>query len=189
MDARKDDLRARRTRRAIRAAFEEMICEMDAQRIGVTELAARAQINRKTFYLHYPTIEALFEEVLEELMDDFFEQVETTPDEPKDLAGHARRFFMFLAGQREPVERLICQAGTRDYGRQLYRMQMHRYKQAGNPFDWMDAEERDLVLHFIRSTALDFYRRWVRRGKEVPAERAAELLCELTCHGASRLMR
>ena len=48
----KKDLRVQRTRQFIRKTFEEMICEMDYEQISIKELAQRAKINRKTFYLH-----------------------------------------------------------------------------------------------------------------------------------------
>ena len=56
MEKKKEDLRVRKTKKAIRDAFEEMICEMDYEQITIKELAARAQINRKTLLppLHRP---------------------------------------------------------------------------------------------------------------------------------------
>ncbi len=33
----------------------------------------RAGINRKTFYLHYETIEAFYDEIMNGIMDEFFE--------------------------------------------------------------------------------------------------------------------
>lgn len=65
-----------------------------------------------------------------------------------------------------------------------------RYKSAGqDPFAWMDADTEELVLNFIRTTALDFYREWMRRGKRVDPQEAAALLGAITCHGAAPLMR
>lgn len=55
----KTDLRVKKTRAAIKNAFKEMIMEMSPSEIQVKELAERAQIHRKTFYLHYTCIEAL----------------------------------------------------------------------------------------------------------------------------------
>ena len=183
------DPRITRTRAAIRQAFEELIIEKDADRIKVKELTDRAGINRKTFYLHYETIEALFDEVVNELMDEFFENYETTADVPKDIDGHAQRFFLFLASRGDRAERLVCHAGSYDFGGQVYAEQMNRYKQAGDPFRWLPQGEEELVLNFIRRTALDFYRQWVRNGRAVPKERAAELLSHLTCHGVVDLMK
>lgn len=186
----KTDLRVARTRESIRKAFDELILEKDADRITVKELTERAGIHRKTFYLHFDTIEALYDDRVQQVMDEYFDQHETTPEISEDLAGHAIRFFKFLAAQPEVTERLVCNPGSYDFGSRLYFDQMMRYKNAGgNPFDWLDKPKQELVLHFIRSTALDFYRGWVRGGKKVPVNEAAELLAVMTCHGANALMR
>ena len=55
----KEDLRIQKTKEAIRKAFKEMICEMDYEQISIKELTQRARINRKTFYLHYNTLDDL----------------------------------------------------------------------------------------------------------------------------------
>lgn len=65
----KEDLRVIRTKKSIRSAFEEMICEMDYEQITVKELAGRAGINRKTFYLHYESIGDLLRDLQNEMID------------------------------------------------------------------------------------------------------------------------
>lgn len=189
MQERKTDPRVSRTRAAIREAFIELADETSIDKITVKGLAERAGINRKTFYLHYETIEALFDDIMNGIMDDFFENYETTPEVPEDIDGHARRFFLFVAGQSKVVEQLVCQPSCYDFGERVYRTQMTRYKEAGDPFIWLGDGKYELTLSFIRNTALDFYRQWVRDGKAVPPEEAAELLSELTCHGVDGLMR
>ena len=69
-----DDLRVRKTKEAIRRTFEEMICEMDYEQIMVKEPTDRAMINRKTFYLHYETLDDLLEELQQEIVDSFTSQ-------------------------------------------------------------------------------------------------------------------
>lgn len=181
----KTDLRVVRTRKLIRNAFMDMVGEVGVARITVKDLTERAGINRKTFYLHFESIETLYDSVMNEVMNDFFDNYETTADQPKDLDGHAQRFFLFLVEQTPTIEKLICSPGPYDFGNHIYREQMMRYKSAGqDPFAWMDADAEELVLNFIRTTALDFYREWVRRGKRVDPQEAAALLGAITCHGA-----
>ena len=43
------DLRIKKTKRAIRTAFYELIKEKPLEKITVTEIAARAEINKATF--------------------------------------------------------------------------------------------------------------------------------------------
>ena len=53
------DRRVERTRNAIITAFKEMIVEKEFKEITIKELAERANINRKTFYLHYESMEEI----------------------------------------------------------------------------------------------------------------------------------
>lgn len=53
------DKRAQRTEKAIQEAFERLITTMPLAEITVTRLTQEADINRKTFYLHYTSIEDL----------------------------------------------------------------------------------------------------------------------------------
>ena len=70
---RKTDLRVIKTRKAIKDTFKEMIMEKDASEITVKELTDRVMIHRKTFYLHYTSIEALYEDILSKLSKDYYQ--------------------------------------------------------------------------------------------------------------------
>ena len=61
-----EDLRVQKTIAAIKESFEELICEKDFHEIRVTELCARAKINKKTFYHYYPTLDDLLAERMRE---------------------------------------------------------------------------------------------------------------------------
>jgi len=62
-----EDRRAVRTRRAIQEAAREMVAQMPASRITVKEVSERADINRKTFYLHYACVEDLLTDLMAEV--------------------------------------------------------------------------------------------------------------------------
>ena len=63
------DRRVERTRNAIINAFKEMIVEKEFKEITIKELAERANINRKTFYLHYESMEEILFDLTLELSD------------------------------------------------------------------------------------------------------------------------
>jgi AcrR family transcriptional regulator len=60
------DPRARRTRRLLLDAFSALMHERSYGRITVGDIAARATVNRATFYLHFRDKDALLDEVLRE---------------------------------------------------------------------------------------------------------------------------
>lgn len=63
------DRRVVRTRKAIRQAFLELMQETDYQKISITAIARKADIDRKTFYLHYDSIESLVDEIIQDEAD------------------------------------------------------------------------------------------------------------------------
>ena len=64
-----------KTKEAIRAAFAEMVKEKhDLNKITVTELVRRANINRSTFYLHYNDIYDIASEFEESLTSSILEK-------------------------------------------------------------------------------------------------------------------
>lgn len=75
-EEKKLDRRQRRSREAIRTAFSELLMEKPYEQITVTEIARRADRDRKTFYLHYGSIEDLVDEMIEELVQHDVKEIE-----------------------------------------------------------------------------------------------------------------
>ncbi|MCI5744928.1 MAG: TetR family transcriptional regulator [Erysipelotrichaceae bacterium] len=71
----KVDKRVEKTRSAIILAFKEMIIEKDFNQLTVKELAQRANINRKTFYLHYQSLDEILFDLTLEVSDLLFESL------------------------------------------------------------------------------------------------------------------
>lgn len=59
----KNDLRTSKTRRSIRNALIALLDEKGLSSITISELSARAEINRKTFYRHYASVYEVFDEI------------------------------------------------------------------------------------------------------------------------------
>ncbi|MCD8073431.1 MAG: TetR/AcrR family transcriptional regulator [Lachnospiraceae bacterium] len=121
---RKTDLRVVKTREAIQNTFKEMVCEMDAQDITIRELADRARIHRKTFYLHYTSIEALYADVLNGTIQELKEEMNQIPV-PLDPHKVVRIAMEFLVKQDTYFERLICNSSYRDFGNKLFACTCH----------------------------------------------------------------
>lgn len=63
------DRRFQFTEKVIRETYLEMLAEMPAHKISVTDLCKRADLNRSTFYLHYQDCVALLDALGSELAD------------------------------------------------------------------------------------------------------------------------
>ena len=69
MEKRKEYRSAIRSRRMIRSAFLELLREKAYEKITVTDIVTRADINRSTFYAHYPDVRGLVEEIVGEAIN------------------------------------------------------------------------------------------------------------------------
>ncbi len=67
------DLRVVKTKRVIRGALVDLMSEKGLSEITVSELSARAMINRKTFYRHYREIGDVVAELENEILEGFTE--------------------------------------------------------------------------------------------------------------------
>lgn len=70
------DRRIVRTRKAIHTAFIELLTEMDFDKITITALAKRADIDRKTFYTHYSSTEELFKDYIKTRLVDAIKDID-----------------------------------------------------------------------------------------------------------------
>lgn len=69
MTNKRNDRRIEKTEAAIKQAFFELLETKDINKISVTELSAKANIDRKTFYLHYDTVYGIIEEYKSEVYE------------------------------------------------------------------------------------------------------------------------
>ena len=62
-----------RSRRMIREAYMALLKEKDLSKITVTDIITRADLNRATFYAHYPDVRGVTEEIENEIIEKMLE--------------------------------------------------------------------------------------------------------------------
>jgi len=67
----KKDRRIGKTQKSIRDALINLLEEKDISKITIKELADNANINRKTFYMHYSSIYDIFDQIENETIEKF----------------------------------------------------------------------------------------------------------------------
>ena len=187
MEHKKTDLRVIRTKKSIRDAFYAMILEMDYQDITIKELTNRAMINRNTFYLHYETIDALFDELVDELSQLFIQQ-----DISYRNIGDIKRLMkiFFETPNRNPVHEriLVCDSYRFIYERVNKKIMDHRKKTQRGAFD-IDVTRESLVFTYYGEIVGILYRQWVQDGKKLPLEDALDLATKLVCNGMESVIK
>ncbi len=184
-----NDLRYMKTENLIRNTFCDMLREMDYAQITIKELTDRAMINRKTFYLHYNSLD----ELLGRLQTDIYAQVlELTADIrlPRDLEKLVRVFFQFCTEKDDITEKIICSQGNFSVGQSPadYVMKsMFHYSAPGDSRSALDVFECNIIDAYLRGSIIFMYSQWVADERRIPLERLIELTTWLVSQGIRKL--
>ena len=180
----KQDLRFIKNEREIRKIFREMMAETDYSHITIKELTARAQINRKTLYLHYPSLDHLLASLQFEIMDPTFRMIsETTfPDDVEKIIQHSFRLMAAL----DPVDKKILSAKGHFLDKKTPSdLIREHYFRKYDHFAGYDRFESNMIITYFSVCLGVIYRQWEVDGQRVPLEEMVPLATRLILHGLS----
>ncbi len=101
------DLRIIKTRRTIRNALVDLMSEKELSAATISELSARAEINRKTFYRHYRTISDVVAELENEILSEFSEIIKSGNDSLLNIGAVFRDISALVERRRDFFVRLM----------------------------------------------------------------------------------
>lgn len=168
-----EDLRVVKTIEGIKAAFEELICEKDYEKITVKELCDKARINKKTFYHYYETLDYLLAEMQAELSAGFLERIKDY-NLPEDLDKVNREFFLYSAEQGQAYERITCSVAYHSIRDEMVADTNDKGWSGSKKYQRLSDFEKKLLMDYINNCSLSAYRLWIEGGKSVPLEEVIE---------------
>ncbi len=183
-----EDLRVRKTKEAIRSTFKSMICEMDYHQITIKQLTERAQINRKTFYLHYTGLDDLLAELQEEIADHFIRR-NVSYGSMKDIRDLIRLFFENAANMPLLHERLMCSGSYQSVWEKINKRIMDYRRETNRGVFGLNEYAENLVFAYYGANSTLLYRQWVADEKKLPLEELIEVATKLICNGMSSVVK
>lgn len=184
------DRRVIKTKAAIRAAFFDAIKEKNSSKITVTEIARRANIDRKTFYLHYNSPEDILNELYQDVLHEF-----TLIMQRWDMLGGA--FDLYALGRalssllKRDIDlyRHIAQMPTYSYFWEQIKDILKRaaIDAVGGQVD-LPAAQISLYAEYFASGAVSVYLNWLREDNGLPEGKVAEIVASAATLGFSTLL-
>lgn len=179
-----EDLRVQKTIEAIHKAFEEMLYEMNYEKITVKELCERAKINKKTFYRYYAVLDDLLAELQGLFTQEYLKRIENYKV-PEDLDKINREFFLYSVEKGPLYEKITC-SGSYDYIRSKMINDVMNSKWGRSTWlQLLEPSKQAVLLEFIQSASMSVYRKWVADGKKIPLRDMIELSNQLLCSGVN----
>ncbi len=184
------DRRVVKTKRAIKSAFAELLSTKSIDQITVTDIANTADINRKTFYRYYADVDALVEEIENEIIDRYVVGINATdfsqwPEETDLLFSHLDTvvkdeidFFGHLISSEENYAFLLkASEALKTKIKESLLAKFPAYE-----------EKIDLVLDFSIAGVAAVYREWFNSQQNKNLEEVAEEINVLLFSGICGLL-
>ena len=180
------DKRIVKTRTNIKRAFMELVEEREINKISVSDLAAKAYVNRSTFYLHYPDVTAVAAEIEKEIADSITLCLEEFSIE--DIYSSTLTLFRTLTKRLDEYERLkryIIFSTNSDYviARLKDIFVEKTISSIKNTFPHISEKDINFQLVYAAAGTVDCYVKWVReKGGSVQLEELIKKVSEITEH-------
>ena len=182
------DRRQIKTKKAIIGAFFTLLQEKNISKITITELSKLANIDRKTFYLHYGSITELYNDLGNML-------VTLIKKEIIDYSANNKTPYSLFASINDIISEKIDLfkdiARNNDFSDFILRIKdilseelINLYGQKNTP-----ASERfKLTTEFIASGTISMYLKWLKGDTNITMDELALLAAEMITNGASGLV-
>lgn len=186
-DERTVDRRVIKTKRAIQKAFAKLLSEKNINDITVSDIAATADINRKTFYNYYAGIYEVVDEIENNIVRRFDEAVTeidlrnnvNTPymvfDKITSIINTDMDFFGYLMNMNYNVSLSTKLVGLlKDKTRSILVQYLD-----------LPAERMELMLEFVISGIVAVYSKWFNSDRTQPIEAISADISELCFKGVN----
>lgn len=190
------DRRIVRSRNAILSAFERLLMDRPLADITVSAIAREANVDRKTFYVHFGTVDGLLDAIAVNVVETIVDSVEKTlasmdGDTNERALGAAATFFKTineaLCNNLVLNRQLIENIPLDDFMTRLRVPLEHEITERDLLPHGLKDEMFDYYLAFLLSGIIGIYRTWALSDGSVAIERISEVANNLTLNGLSSL--
>lgn len=166
------DPRAVRSRIALHSALLQLLEEKALEHISIRDIAAKSGIGYTTFFRHYPSKEALLEDIAADQIQTLFELSLPAMD-LHDLRSGATTLLSYVDKHR-PLWSTLLTGGAAPFIREEFLRQARAVAVVRGQDNNLLPPDLGTIL--IVSSVLELITWWLRQEKPDPIERVAEIL-------------
>lgn len=173
-----DNRRVRMTKKLIKDAYLELLETNPSEKISVTDICRKADVNRSTFYMYYEDPITLRQDIENDLM----EQIPVLSKMPSEITSDEQfvaileSFFTYIKDNDRMFRILITQSDNRVFNRRLIDAVLRKYhveSQSGNPL----LAKYEYV--FIISGVIGLLGAWMEGNYPISARKFSEMVLKM----------
>jgi AcrR family transcriptional regulator len=193
MDEKPVDRRVRKTKRQLRLALMQLMSEKNVKDISVRELAAIADINRGTFYIHYKDVYDLLSQLEEEMAQGLIKVCRShhAQESSGSTFPYLNDLYRFIQENSDLCRVLLGANGDKAYTDRICRILRddHLYDFVSNFHKDADPTLIDYFCAFIISGNLSLALRWIATGMQETPDEMATLAGKIITQGVQVLSK
>ena len=186
---RKEDRRTQYTKMVLRQSLLALLKEKPINKITVTELCEKADVNRGTFYLHYYDAYDLLEKVENELYDSIRQTIDSALY-TSDLFGFLEEIATSIAANHDLCQVLFAKMGTPSVLRRILDLiRDQKIREWTESTYQISPEYVEYAYAFMTNGCVAIIQNWVLNGFIETPRQIAALIQNLNDYGMSAFVK
>ena len=184
------DKRIVKTKRAIHAAMTKLLAGKPIEEITVTELAEAAEINRKTFYNYYSSVNMVAEEMEDEIVARFDETLRRLDFDTllKDPQTTFNTLARLITSDLDFYRSILTNRNQNSFLQKIISSLKERVMTLYAAQIPVDSELVEYMLDYIVAGMVSVYQRWFESGMKADIEALSGRVCTLAVYGIAALL-
>ena len=164
-----------RSRKLINMALADLLQEKPLNKITVTDVVRRAEINRGTFYAHYTDIPDVIHHVIQEIFANLREQVFEQPQRVEDLPYFlVQRLRQILEDNRDFCQKVMTSGASELLEQELVELVTEYLVQNESRFNSGPHPDYVITIRFCAGGLCTLYRDWFTGQLTMPLEELSD---------------
>lgn len=184
------DRRQIKTKKAIIRAFFELTKDKDMSKITITELAKKADIDRKTFYLHFNSVAAIYNELGLKLVDILKESIINSgmSDDYNAIYGLFMTINEILTGKLDVIKDIAKKNEFTEFVFCIKDVFCDELLKASGIQNTPDEAKYRLMIEFMASGTVSMYLSWLKGDVDISMDELAMLAGSTIVNGVAGLL-
>lgn len=164
-----------RSRKLINMALADLLQEKPLDKITVTDVVRRAEINRGTFYAHYTDIPDVIHHVIQDIFSNLREEVFELPQRMEDIPHFlVLKLQEILEENRDFCQKVMSSSASDLLEEELVELVTEYLVQHEKRFNCGDHQDYVLTIRFCAGGLCALYRDWFSGQLAMPLEELTE---------------
>jgi AcrR family transcriptional regulator len=171
-----------RSRKLINTALADLLQEKPLDKITVTDIVTRAELNRGTFYAHYTDVQDVVNRLIEQTMSEILYVISDTPKNITEMPlAILKQVQSILESDLSFYKKVMISNASSFMQEQLISIILDYFLQHEAEFDVADHEQFVLTINFCAGGLTHLYREWFMGNSNLTLD-------ELTTHASNMIL-